>query len=138
MEFFKSDHLEMNKMIDDPSINKDEVDIVNKVILEKDRNFIKVEKIKNEILDLKLNVELFEVTILRLENKRERLVSDNISYDGELDKNLDDITRSISSLVELIKKTNKKIEEMEIGLEIRETMNRSELESLTESQIQNN
>lgn len=105
-----------NFEIKEPSINKDGVENVESVKLEKDNFFKKIEDLNFDIEDLKLNLELIETLIKNLELKKELLLSDNFIFETMLKEELSEIDKSINDLQKVILKNKSKISDLMIRL----------------------
>jgi len=107
-----------NFEIKEPSINKDGVENVESVKLEKDNFFKKIEDLNFDIEDLKLNLELIETLIKNLELKKELLLSDNFIFETMLDEELKEINKSIKDLQNVLLKNKSKISDLIIRLSL--------------------
>lgn len=123
-----------NFEIKEPSINKDGVENVESVKLEKDNFFKKIEDLNFDIEDLKLNLELIETLIKNLELKKELLLSDNFIFETMLDEELKEINKSIKDLQNVLLKNKSKISDLIIRLSL-EKINK---ESQIKKQIEQN
>lgn len=115
----------MKEYLDQPEFkfsnnNKKEIEDVEYAMIEKDKIFKKIEDLKFDIEDLKLNLELLNTLIIKFELKKELLLSDNFMPETMLYKELFEVDKSINDLQEVILKNKNKINELfiKLGLEL--------------------
>ncbi len=111
-EYLDQPNFEIKK----PSINRDQVEDVEFMMMEKDKFFKKIEDLSFDIEDLKLNLEFIDTLIKRLELKKELLISDNFIFETMLKEELSEIDKSINDLQKVILKNKSKISDLMIRL----------------------
>lgn len=115
----------MKEYLDQPEFkfsnkNKKEIEDVEYAMIEKDKIFKKIEDLKFDIEDLKLNLELLNTLIIKFELKKELLLSDNFMPETMLYKELFEVDKSINDLQGVVLKNKNKINELfiKLGLEL--------------------